>query len=160
MYKCIHIDGLCCQNYISPSKVMPGSHQGHLGYKCLNCTFFLTWTRIHFAVLHLSMSFKGHLVEIWFLKNSLPYCEMSWIKLLSCHCIVYFIQVHLVLAERLSPWASCSIFHGFFSDFVNMWVYGDKNFKRLLLPEFLTDQFQIYSTTTLGGPSQKLSKGI
>ena len=41
-----------------------------------------------------------------------------------------------------------------------MGVYGDNNFKRLLLPEFMADQFQIYSATTLGGSSQNLFKGI
>jgi len=34
------------------------------------------------------------------------------------------------------------------------------DFKTLLVLEFLLDQFQIFSATTLGGPSQKLSKGI
>ena len=34
------------------------------------------------------------------------------------------------------------------------------NFKTLLFWQFLPDQFQIISATTLGGPSQKLSKGI
>ena len=34
------------------------------------------------------------------------------------------------------------------------------NFKTLLLREFLPDQFQIISATTLGGPSQNLFLGI
>ena len=40
----------------------------------------------------------------------------------------------------------------FFSDFVNMGVYGRRNFKRLLVLQFFTDQFQIFSSTTLDGP--------
>ena len=43
-----------------------------------------------------------------------------------------------------------------FFDFVNMGVYGAGNFKTLLLWQFLPDQFQIISATTLGGPSQNL----
>ena len=37
-----------------------------------------------------------------------------------------------------------------------MGVYGDKHFKTLLLLQFLSDQFQIISATTLSGPSQNL----
>ena len=37
-----------------------------------------------------------------------------------------------------------------------MGVYGAGNFKTLLLRQFLPDQFQIISATTLGGPSQNL----
>ena len=37
-----------------------------------------------------------------------------------------------------------------------MGVYGAENFKTLLLRQFLPDQFQIISATTLGGPSQTL----
>ena len=47
-------------------------------------------------------------------------------------------------------------FWWFFFDFVNMGVYGAGNFKTLLLRQFLPDQFQIISATTLGGPSQNL----
>ena len=39
-----------------------------------------------------------------------------------------------------------------------MRLYGDDNFKSFHQLQFLRDQFQFFSATTLGGPKQKLSE--